>query len=677
MLAADQCSTYPTTYAELNNFSGKATADWKPDSTEACQPTKDITPVTLPATANGASLIFPFNTASHKGPAAVPTQILNYLGSLDEVAEQFKHIPLTSCSPATKIAQPTLCTSSSVDTVTECETSTVTISNFNGTSESTKESCSEKETTLVQTRTFTLAESTSITGETLIRKTAGSLTTVTGNAVFSPAPAKNTPVATPEGGTPSTGGNDDNTNSGSSPVAVPAQNGDASNDQQGQSSSGSSSGSSSNQDQSSGSSGSSSNSGSDSSGQQSGSSSSNQGSSGSDSSGDQSGSSSSNQGSSGSDSSGNQSGSSSSNQGSSGSDSSGQQSGTSSSSNQGSSGQQDQGSSSLGSNSGSSNDNSGNQGQQNGGGSSSSGSNSQQSGSQGSDDSGGDGSTDSDSSDSGISNLVSAVQQAASQARASSQAGATAGGNAASNQGDGSQGNESGDSSGSQAGGAAGGQNSGGNQDDSTGSESGSQPGSGTGAGPDSDSANSAAAPPVFTFEGQTLTAGGAATFGGETVSALPDQNRVVIGGQTISLADGQATTIAQAGGKPIVASRSGSEFVVDGQTLSPGQQITAGQSTASLAESTGVLFVDGKPTTLAGPSITLGGSVINAVETSPSSGGLGGYIYSGMGGSATGNVGGSAGETGGPAPFTGVGSRVEFMGLSFWAAVLVGAWVM
>ena len=183
--------------------------------------------------------------------------------------------------------------------------------------------------------------------------------------------------------------------------------------------------------------------------------------------------------------------------------------------------------------------------------------------------------------------------------------------------------------------------------------------------------------PPVFTFDGQTLSPGNAATFGGSPVSEASDGDGVVIdGSRTVLVSDGQVTTIQQSGLGPFAVSRSGSVLIVDGQTLSPGQQVTAGQTTVSLAQSTGVLYVNGAATTLAGPSITIGGTVYTApAGTSTSGGDLGGYIYSGIGGSATSgsspNNSGSANETG-TTPSTGSGSRMRRWETCSWVIVLL-----
>lgn len=186
---------------------------------------------------------------------------------------------------------------------------------------------------------------------------------------------------------------------------------------------------------------------------------------------------------------------------------------------------------------------------------------------------------------------------------------------------------------------------------------------------------------PAFTFQGQTLSPGNAATFGGSPVSELPGQDGVVIDGtQTVLVSDGQATTIQQSGLGPFTFSRSGSVLIVDGQTLSPGQHITAGQTTVSLAQSTGVLYVNGVATTLAGPSITIGGTVYTAPTGASTSGGdLGGYIYSGIGGSGTSESpqnSGPANETG-VTPSTGSGSRTKKWESYSWVMVVLALWLI
>ena len=189
--------------------------------------------------------------------------------------------------------------------------------------------------------------------------------------------------------------------------------------------------------------------------------------------------------------------------------------------------------------------------------------------------------------------------------------------------------------------------------------------------------------PPVFTFDGHSLSPGNAATYGGSLVSEAPDQDGIVIDGtQTVLVSEGQVTTVRQSGLGTSTVSRSGSVLIVNGQTLSPGQPITTGQTTVSLAESTGVLYVNGDATTLVGPSITIRSTVYTAqAVASTSAGDLGGYIYSGVGGSATSgsssNSNGSANETGSVTPSTGSGSRTKRWGAYSWGMITLMFWLI
>jgi hypothetical protein len=98
---------------------------------------------------------------------------------------------------------------------------------------------------------------------------------------------------------------------------------------------------------------------------------------------------------------------------------------------------------------------------------------------------------------------------------------------------------------------------------------------------------------PIFTVQGQTLTAGGAVTFGGNAVSRLPDGDGLVIDdARTVLLANGGATTLSQQDSqKPITISRSGSAFIVNGQTMSPNQETTVGQTTQTVTAGGAVAF--------------------------------------------------------------------------------------
>lgn len=187
---------------------------------------------------------------------------------------------------------------------------------------------------------------------------------------------------------------------------------------------------------------------------------------------------------------------------------------------------------------------------------------------------------------------------------------------------------------------------------------------------------------PFFTFAGQALSPGAAVTFGGSHASELPSGDGVVIdGSQTVHLSEGQATTLHQSNHEPVTISRSNSIFAINGETLSPGQQITAGQTTASLAQSSSVMYVNGVPTTLAGPSITLGGTAYTASPIlSTSSGGLGSYIYNGIGGltaTASGSSrDGTGSATGASSSSTGAASRSLECTDYGWPIAMIVLWL-
>jgi hypothetical protein len=174
---------------------------------------------------------------------------------------------------------------------------------------------------------------------------------------------------------------------------------------------------------------------------------------------------------------------------------------------------------------------------------------------------------------------------------------------------------------------------------------------------------------PIFNFQGQTVTAGGAVTFGGNAFSQLPDQEGVVIDhDRTVLLSDGEATILSQQSSQPpITISCSGSAFIVNGKTMPANQEITAGQTTASASASasgpSAVLYINGTPIPLT--STADGGSPTSST-------GMGGYINSGIGGDAgSGRPEGSGSPDGNSAnatdgavtPFTGKGSRASLWG--------------
>ena len=152
------------------------------------------------------------------------------------------------------------------------------------------------------------------------------------------------------------------------------------------------------------------------------------------------------------------------------------------------------------------------------------------------------------------------------------------------------------------------------------------------------------------------------AIFGGSSVSQLPNHDGVVIDkDHTVLLSDGEATTIPKQPSQELITiSRSGSALIVNGQTLPADREITAGQITASASSSGSsvIMYIDGTP-------------VSTGVASLESSTGMGGYIYSGIGGGGGGSSATSdrspQGTTGSVAtPFTGDGLRTSLGGWSF-----------
>lgn len=98
---------------------------------------------------------------------------------------------------------------------------------------------------------------------------------------------------------------------------------------------------------------------------------------------------------------------------------------------------------------------------------------------------------------------------------------------------------------------------------------------------------------PIFTSQGQTVTAGGTVTFGGHAVSQLPNADGVLIDhDRTVFLNGGEATILPQQGSQQaITVSRSGLAFIVNGQTIPADQEITAGQTTQAITAGSAVTF--------------------------------------------------------------------------------------
>ena len=138
-----------------------------------------------------------------------------------------------------------------------------------------------------------------------------------------------------------------------------------------------------------------------------------------------------------------------------------------------------------------------------------------------------------------------------------------------------------------------------------------------------------------FVIGGQTLTAGGEITVSGTPISLLPGGTVAVIAGSTESLSptnspaainpeNSGVTEILTVGGSTYTDSGSG--FVIDGQTLTPGGQITISGTPVSLDSGASFAVVAGSTETLAttnkgagGPALTIviGGSTFTANSAS------------------------------------------------------------
>jgi hypothetical protein len=136
-------------------------------------------------------------------------------------------------------------------------------------------------------------------------------------------------------------------------------------------------------------------------------------------------------------------------------------------------------------------------------------------------------------------------------------------------------------------------------------------------------SGSGAAAVPVLTIDGttvvgnaatqflvapgQTLTPGGTAVVGINTVSLAPGATELVINGVTSQIAAPAAAAATPAPtlniGGQVVTANAGGSFIVAGQTLTQGGQITVSGNTVSLAQGATALVVNGQ--TITRPAVT------------------------------------------------------------------------
>jgi hypothetical protein len=123
-----------------------------------------------------------------------------------------------------------------------------------------------------------------------------------------------------------------------------------------------------------------------------------------------------------------------------------------------------------------------------------------------------------------------------------------------------------------------------------------------------------------YVIGGQTLVAGSAVTVDGTTISLQSEGTAAVINGVTQSLSQATAAAVLNVGGKTYTA-QSGT-FVIEGQTLKPGDMMTVDGTTVSLAPDETIAVINGITTTL-------------AQVTMPADLTFGGHVYAAQTGSA------------------------------------------
>ena len=160
---------------------------------------------------------------------------------------------------------------------------------------------------------------------------------------------------------------------------------------------------------------------------------------------------------------------------------------------------------------------------------------------------------------------------------------------------------------------------------------------------------NSASA---FVIAGQTLTPGGVITVDGTTISLGSSASAVVVGGTTFALspsAEPSLERLLTLGS--VYTENSASDFLIEGQTLSPGGEITVDGTVVSLAPGGTVAVIDSSTKTV---------GIVSPVPVSSTA--LGGLIYSmfngGEGSTTTPTP--SANNGAGGLPFTGAAQRRE-----------------
>jgi hypothetical protein len=120
-----------------------------------------------------------------------------------------------------------------------------------------------------------------------------------------------------------------------------------------------------------------------------------------------------------------------------------------------------------------------------------------------------------------------------------------------------------------------------------------------------------------FVVSGQTLAPGQIITVDGTTISLAPSASFVVVNGATSTVAPVVSQPAITIGGSTFTAN-SGTGFVINGQTLGPNQVVTVDGTTVSLGPSASFVVVGGSTSTINNPvtmrpEITVGGSTFTA----------------------------------------------------------------
>ncbi|KAI9707998.1 MAG: hypothetical protein M1820_004417 [Bogoriella megaspora] len=122
-----------------------------------------------------------------------------------------------------------------------------------------------------------------------------------------------------------------------------------------------------------------------------------------------------------------------------------------------------------------------------------------------------------------------------------------------------------------------------------------------------------------FVINGETLTPGGQIIIHGTTISLSPDDKTAVINGVTqtldASLPGATSAAVLTFDGQTYTASTDSGDFVIDGQTLTPGGQIVVHGTTISLSPDDKTAVIDGVTQTLDASSPSATGPAVITFE--------------------------------------------------------------